>query len=497
MRIHKYLFSAFTKRIGLFSALLCFVLTLFNLFPMLSLAGKSIENYSFPINGYRYIPCINSEAQQVITSYNTYDSVEKCDTPKESRLFSLIDGLGLDKTIFYNADGLPLKNLSQLLLYNAAYGVIPDFSYNGIVSSVDSVYITSMYSKLLEGDGLQQILDSVEPKFQSYKLLKKYLQKYSDLALVDTVCIFNDTIISRLKTYSILLDSDFKRNVSDEVLKNAINRFQILVDIDTTGIVDKKTIAELLVPLSFRVREIKESLNYFRWLNRLKDACILLVNIPAANLHIIKEYKIVAEMKVILGKFNTQTPIFTSYIYSITTYPYWVVPRNIAIKELLPKIKSNGQYLDDNNLQVIDKAGKEVNAQDVKWSALSAEYFPYILRQSTGCDNSLGLLKFDMESPFNIYLHDTNVKRLFNLNKRFLSHGCIRVEQAILLAQILSGDKIPSDGMDKLNSCLKNQKPDTIKLYRKCPVVIAYMPASVDENGSLKFYIDVYGRMHK
>ena len=260
-----------------------------------------------------------------------------------------------------------------------------------------------------------------------------------------------------------------------------------------TGKLDTKTIAALNAPVKKRLLQMRESLNYWRWTGRLVEREYILVNIPAARLQLINRDSIrELNMRVIVGKSATQTPSFTAYITQVIAYPYWTVPRDIAVKEMLPKIIKSKDYLEANNLQVLNNKGVEVDPSTIAWSTLGPNKFPYKIRQSTGCDNSLGVLKFDLNSPFFIYLHDTNRRDLFAKKDRFLSHGCIRLEKPMELANYILKDGLDSATTAKLNQCLHNETPTTFKLDKKIPVLLFYMTADVDEHGWLRFYNDVY-----
>lgn len=123
------------------------------------------------------------------------------------------------------------------------------------------------------------------------------------------------------------------------------------------------------------------------------------------------------------------TPIFRAYLTRVITYPYWNVPRSIAVNEFLPKIKRNPEdFLDAMKMQVLDAKGRIVSHKEVDWKSMSARNFPYRLRQSTGCDNALGVIKFDLESPYDVYLHDTNHRELFEKKEQIFEswlHTCI------------------------------------------------------------------------
>jgi murein L,D-transpeptidase YcbB/YkuD len=390
-------------------------------------------------------------------------------------------------------------------LYHVAYGKDINIGYNGISYNIDSARILKVFNQLLVNQNWHQTLDSIEPKIIQYQQLKNQLnrlQAYTRMhPQADTLIAGKDSVYAialKLQALGLIADTADISALSPGWLKAAIKKFQSMMSIDTSGTFDDKTLALLNYPLSARIAQIKESLNYWRWTGRLKEQEFILVNIPAATLRIVESDSAKdISMRVIVGKTATQTPSFTSYITKVITYPYWNVPFSIATKEMLPKIRKRISYLDDNNLQVLDKTGKQVDPQRVDWNRYSEKYFPYKIRQSTGCDNSLGVLKFDLNSPYSIYLHDTNRKDLFAKGSRFLSHGCVRIEKPMVLAEFLLNQGLDSATIAALNKCIKDETPSEFKLKKRFPVLIFYMTADIDENGHLKFYNDVYGREEK
>ncbi|WP_019986622.1 L,D-transpeptidase family protein [Rudanella lutea] len=242
---------------------------------------------------------------------------------------------------------------------------------------------------------------------------------------------------------------------------------------------------------SLTIEQIKASLNTYRWLNRFPADKRVIVNLPSATLRVVdRQGETKLNSRVIVGKRNTPTPVFTARITDLVTYPYWNVPRSITEKELIPKIKRNPAILDDMNMQVIDSQGQVVDPTSINWTALTPKTFPYRLRQSTGCDNALGLMKFNLGSPYDIYLHDTNARHLFKNENRWLSHGCVRVEKPVELANELLGSNRFTPAY--LNSCLKAKTPQTIRLPRPVPVFIIYNILDIDEAGAVRVYRDVY-----
>lgn len=236
--------------------------------------------------------------------------------------------------------------------------------------------------------------------------------------------------------------------------------------------------------------QIKNAIAYSRWIHHFKFGQRIVVNIPEATLRYYKGDSLQLQMNVVLGKPRTRTPRFSAYCNEIVLYPYWNVPRSIAIKEFLPKIKNDPHVLEEMNIQLLNDEGRILNPLKVNWSNYSRSYFPFELRQSTGCDNSLGVIKFDVNSPFSVYLHDTNYKNAFRASYRFLSHGCIRLEKPLEMAQLILPQQIDST---LITSCLKNQQPMVLKLEKSVPVFVIYQTAVARENGEVYFLKDIYG----
>ncbi len=240
---------------------------------------------------------------------------------------------------------------------------------------------------------------------------------------------------------------------------------------------------------------IAESLNAYRWMNRQAQGAerMVLVNTRGAYL---KGFDAAGNqklsMRVIVGKKDSPTPGIDTYATNFVLYPYWNVPTNIALKEMLPKIKEDADYLENNGMAVIDMKGDSVDAHDIDWDEISVDHFPYRFRQDNGEDNSLGLLKVNIKNPLAIYLHDTNVRTLFSNEQRWRSHGCVRLQYPAQLANFLAGEHLLDD--DFIHEPITNQKPKSSKLKQKVPVFIFYLGADINDTGQLVFFKDVYGR---
>lgn len=239
---------------------------------------------------------------------------------------------------------------------------------------------------------------------------------------------------------------------------------------------------------SLKYKKIAMAMSYLKYLSINKQSEYIVVNIPETEARYYQKGQLKLKMKIVVGKKKNPTPTIASYITDIVTFPYWNVPFSIASKELLPKVQKDESYLERNNFEVVDAKGNFVDDSDLNWDSYTEKTFPYFFRESTGPNNSLGVLKFYLQNPFSIYLHDTNSKGAFAKDYRFLSHGCIRLEKPIELADLLTRGNIDDR---ELKTGKKDTESKTIKLDRKVQVFIVYMPVTVEDQ-KVTFLNDIY-----
>lgn len=239
-----------------------------------------------------------------------------------------------------------------------------------------------------------------------------------------------------------------------------------------------------------RARKIALNMERLRWQKNPQDRYIA-VNIPAFMLRVVEHDSLWLETKVIVGKRDTPTPVMESIIRSFIIYPYWHVPYSISTKEILPDLQKDATYLRRNNFDVLDRDGQVILPDTIQWDFYNSEYFPFILRQREGSENSMGIIKFVFANNYNVYLHDTNSKRLFSRATRDLSHGCVRVSNAVALAHYLVREDDIYVSPEDLDQYLSFQQRLTIELRKPIPLRLEYFTAEV-RNGVPFFYEDIY-----
>jgi len=299
----------------------------------------------------------------------------------------------------------------------------------------------------------------------------------------------------RLIASSDLATAAGQGDLFDEALKEAVQRFQARHGLTADGAVGARTLSELNVPINERIRQLAASLTRCQPLPLLLEDRHILVNIADFTLKLFEDGKLILSMPVIVGKTYRQTPVFNGRISSLVLNPSWEVPHSIATQDLLPKIKKDSGYLNRLHIRVLQgwKASTELDPASIDWSRLSQTRFPYRLRQDPGPANALGRVKFLFPNPYDVYLHDTPARELFQKDARTFSSGCIRLAKPLeLAAYLLQGSHLNS--MDNLNAALSREKTQHVVIPSPIAVHIVYMTAWVDRDGTVQFRPDIYKR---
>jgi murein L,D-transpeptidase YcbB/YkuD len=271
-------------------------------------------------------------------------------------------------------------------------------------------------------------------------------------------------------------------------LKDAVKAFQQRHGLTDDGVVGPELVAALNVPIERRIDQIALNMERWRWLPRDLGERYILVNIPEMRLDVYEGSSIALSMRTVVGKSDTQTPIFNDEMTYLVFSPYWNVPPGIAQDETLPAVLSDPGFLARNNMEVVDKSGAVIDAGEVDLTNPEE----YRFRQKPGANNSLGLVKFMFPNQFNVYLHDTPADSLFGRAARSFSHGCVRLEEPVALAQYVLRDQ-PKWNKARILEAMQAGEETTVKLQAALPVYLGYWTARVRPDDSLQFRKDVYG----
>ena len=281
----------------------------------------------------------------------------------------------------------------------------------------------------------------------------------------------------------------------DAALAQAVAHFQARHGLQPDGVLGPRTISELAVPISRRIRQIELTMERWRWLPDLHPPTVI-VNVPQFMLYTLTESREqvqVRKMTVIVGKSLNQTPVFDSAIEAVVFRPYWDVPRSILVNELLPLIERHPDYLARNDMEIVRGGGESAQVLPEGPAAIAAlREGRARLRQRPGPKNALGLIKFVLPNPYAVYLHSTPEAALFARDRRALSHGCIRVSDPTALAAYLLKDTSGDWSADAIEAATCADTTLTVRLAKPVPVFILYGTAVVDE-GEVLFFDDIYG----
>lgn len=374
-----------------------------------------------------------------------------------------------------------------------------------------TVDVSSVLSLALKRRQIREALVKLRPEQGSYDRLKEALARYRKLAQsgkrpsVSAGALLKKGVVSgrvvelrrRLGASGDLESGNVKeRDLFDERLERAVTAFQRRHGLKADGIVGPDTLDALNVPLNSRIRQIELNMERLRWILSNQEQRSIIVNIANFELSVIENRKPVLSMKVVVGKPYLRTPVFTAKMKYILTNPSWNVPTSIARNEILKHIKKDPDYLVDEDIKVLKGWGsreKEINPETVDWSKTTPRNLPYHFRQEPGALNPLGRIKFMLPNKYDVYLHDTPARHLFSLDRRAFSHGCIRIQKPLQLAEyLLHGDSEWT--RKRLSAAIEEGSEQKIVLRHPLNVHFLYLTAWVDRTGTLQFRKDIYGR---
>ena len=436
-------------------------------------------------------------------------------------LVDLIDSVhpGVEQWALFDAS-LSLAALS--FLSDLHYGRIDPASV-GHNLTVDRIRLDlpTTLAHLATAVNVNVALDSLEPQFTHYALLKRELARYRELAAQEGLNDLPPLPAKSLRTgdnYAGTPQLERLLTVLGDLrggqppggppaaaqtltppLVDALKHFQYRHGEKPDGVLGAATLAELAKPLSLRARQIELTMERWRWLPSELVSAPIIVNIPQFRLFAFESTADseahIRQMDVIVGKAfeATQTPVFTADMTYLVLRPYWEVPYSIALKEIVPAARRDPSYIDKHQMEIVRGAGDSASilpntAENVELVAKGA----LRVRQKPGPNNSLGLVKFMFPNPYNVYLHSTPAQALFAESRRDFSHGCVRVSDPVGLAQYVLRDS-PEWTHEKILAAMNGTSTVTVNLKNRIRIFIVYGTALVTENGDALFFDDIYG----
>ncbi len=371
-----------------------------------------------------------------------------------------------------------------------------------------SLDLVPLLKEALDGRDVEGALRSLPPRYPAYAQLRTELAKYRQIAaqggwepipehpklhrgsVGQAVTLLKKRLIiaGDLEPSALQEGNQFNRQVEE-----ALQRFQQRHGLRATGAIEGETRKALNLSVEKRIRQIEWNLERWRWLPDELGPRYILVNIPDFRLFVVENQITVMSMKTVVGRAQQPTPVFMDNMSYLELNPTWNLPNSIVSDEMIPKVKANPDFLTKKRIRIYrnwSPTAKEIDPKTIDWAKMDPKKFPYRMIQDPGV-NPLGRIKFMFPNQFDVYLHDTTQKYLFQRSRRMYSHGCIRVEKPYELGEWVLKDD-PSWTKERLIKEIKKGKRQQVNLPKPIPVYVIYLTAWFDTRGHIHFRDDIY-----
>jgi murein L,D-transpeptidase YcbB/YkuD len=301
----------------------------------------------------------------------------------------------------------------------------------------------------------------------------------------------NDDLLRQRLIIAGDLGADKASGPYDDILAEAVKRFQLRHGLAATGTVTPRTLAALNVPVLKRIKQLEASLERLANMNFAFGQRYVVVNLPATFAEAVEDDKVVRRYRVIVGKTEKPSPTLMADITSVNLNPTWTVPSSISKSEISAHMRKDPGYLSRMHMEVLDARDAPIDAHSVDWSGTRTPNFT--VRQQSGTWNALGAVKIDMPNAYSVYMHDTNQRNLFNDDYRFDSHGCSRVDNVRDLAAWLLKDQ-PQWNRAAIDAAIATGERHDIHVTKKVPVAWIYLTAWMTRDQTVQFRNDIYAQ---
>lgn len=394
--------------------------------------------------------------------------------------------------------------------YHLSFGKVDpealDSNWNMVRYIEDLDELLSLGRAIDSGD-VTQLIEQLRPQSAQYDQLRRALQRYRTYALLGgwqpilpgpTLKAGSTgqrvlALRARLVATGDLSTQDMFLPTFDDAVTAGVQRFQRRHGLLDDGRVGRKTLRELNIPVDARIDQIRANLERARWvLHDLPDTYIL-VDIAGFSARFFRDNQLVWHSRAQVGRPARESPVFRSRITYLDINPTWTVPPTILDEDVLPELRSNPEYLADHDMVVLNFDGNPVETAEIDWSAYTGHSLPYLIRQLPGPNNALGRIKFMFPNRHSVYLHDTPNKSLFEKPERAFSSGCVRIEKPYDLAALLLANNTGWD-RDRLLQTVDTRQTRAVNLAEPVTIIMLYRTVDVNEDGTVNFSRDIYGR---
>jgi len=403
---------------------------------------------------------------------------------------------------------LMLSDALVSIFHDIKLGRLPNDSITLRKDSVLSEdFISSKFNAAASDLSLNVIISTLEPKYKGYHELKEAIRIFLDSADFKPIMpiVFPNKNKDELRAAVIrrlfengYVDSSFME-IDSLKLAAGLKKFQKDMRLTIDGKIGAQTIRLLNLSDQDKFNHIAITMDRYKMLSDSFPEKYIWVNIPSYSLKLMSHDTLILKSKVVVGKPLTRTPVLTSAVSELITYPQWTIPESIVEKEIIPGMKKDSGYLRKKGYMLLNYKNEEVSPDSVKWAKYDKK-IPYKVIQGSGDDNALGVLKFNFPNKYSVYLHDTNQRSFFAQDTRALSHGCVRVQEWEKMAYYIMNNQFDSTvkkkklneiTLDSMTHWLAIKEKHSIPLRKRIPVYIRYFTCEVND-GRISFFEDIY-----
>ena len=403
---------------------------------------------------------------------------------------------------------LMLSDALVSIFHDIKLGRLPNDSITLRKDSVLSEdFISSKFNAAASGLSLNVIMSTLEPKYKGYHELKEAVRNFLDSADFNpiTPIVFPNKNRDELKAAVVkrLFEAGYIDSLNAQPdslqLAGVLKKFQKNNRQTIDGKIGSQTIRMLNLSDAEKFDRIAITMDRYKMLSDSFPEKYIWVNIPSYSLKLMNRDTLILNSKVVVGKPITRTPVLTSAVSEIITYPQWTIPESIVEKEIIPGMKKDTGYLRKKGYMILNYKNEEVSPDSVDWAKYEKK-IPYKVIQGSGDDNALGVLKFNFPNKYSVYLHDTNQRYFFGQDIRALSHGCVRVQEWEKMAFYIMNNQVDSNvkkkkpneiTLDSMTHWLAIKEKHSIPLRKRIPVYIRYFTCEAND-GRIRFFEDIY-----
>lgn len=275
----------------------------------------------------------------------------------------------------------------------------------------------------------------------------------------------------------------------DTYVDSALKRFQTRHGIPADGVTGPYTYRSMNASADVRLGQLQRNLDRLGETVGSTANRYVMVNVPAAAIEAVEGGRVVSRHVAVVGKIDRQTPILKSNIHQIIVNPYWNAPESIVRRDIIPLVRQNPNYLEENGIRILGPNGQEVDPLTINWQTEEAARLRF--RQDPGRINAMASVKIDFHNPHAVYMHDTPQQSLFADQERFHSSGCVRVQNVRdLVTWILR--ETPGWDRNRFEQTIINDADVAVAVTNPVQVHFSYISAWSNSDGVVQFRDDIY-----